>query len=328
MRTISVEVDPRSPDPSIIERAADVLRRGGLVAFPTETVYGLGADALAPRAVMKIFAAKGRPSDNPLILHVSAPEQADPLARVDDRARRLMGAFWPGPLTLVLEALPVVPMETRGGLDTVALRMPDHPVASALIAATGSPLAAPSANTSGRPSPTDAHAVWDDLHGKIDMILDGGRVSVGIESTVIDVSGERPLLLRPGGLAREAVEELLGVTLATPDGQGERRSPGTRYRHYAPTIPVILWEGDGPLDPCVAPEAWGSIGVSEPPARFARALRFTSMEDYARGLFAGFREIEAAGLDGIVVELPPTDGLGLGLRDRILRAAQKGRATQ
>ena len=200
METLRIELDPWNPSGEILARAAEVLRGGGLVAFPTETVYGLGANALNPEAVKGIYRAKGRPSDNPLILHLSRVEQAEPLVCVDERARRLMRAFWPGPLTLVLRARDVVPMEARGGLSTAALRMPSHPVASALIDAVGFPLAAPSANVSGRPSPTDAETVWRDLRGRIEMILDGGPVSVGIESTVIDVSEKLPLLLRPGGM--------------------------------------------------------------------------------------------------------------------------------
>lgn len=223
MKTLLFTLDPWNPDPVVLKESADVIRRGGLVAFPTETVYGLGANALDPEAVKKIYAAKGRPSDNPLILHLSRPEQAEYLVYMDDRARRLMAAFWPGPLTLVLKARDVIPPVTRGGLDTAALRMPDHPIASALIEASGCPLAAPSANVSGRPSPTDAQTVWQDLQGRVDRVLDGGPVRVGIESTVVDISTERPLLLRPGGMSREILEEFLGVPLGVPDGQSMKK---------------------------------------------------------------------------------------------------------
>ena len=324
MKTRRVKLDPWNPDPEILREAGAVLRAGGLVAFPTETVYGLGANALDPEAVKKIFEAKGRPSDNPLILHLSRPEQAEPLAYLDDRARNLMAAFWPGPLTLVLRACDVVPRETRGGLDTAALRMPDHPVALALIEAAGLPLAAPSANLSGRPSPTDAGSVWEDMAGRIDMILDGdgGVAAVGIESTVIDVSEERPLLLRPGALPREVIEGFLGVPLGEPDGLGRRRSPGARYRHYAPRVPVRVWRpGESVPTPVGRTEGWAFMGLSTPPARFARELLFDSVENYARGLFAGFRTLEAGGVEGILAEQPPSDGVGLGLRDRIRRAA-------
>lgn len=323
MKTLRIEVDPWNPSGEVMTRAADVLRGGGLVAFPTETVYGLGANALNPEAVKGIYRAKGRPSDNPLILHLSRVEQAEPLVHVDERARRLMCAFWPGPLTLVLRARDVVPMEARGGLSTVALRMPSHPVASALIDASGFPLAAPSANVSGRPSPTDAETVWADLRGRIEMILDGGPVSVGIESTVIDVSEELPLLLRPGGMPAEEIEAFLGEPLRHPDGRSSRRSPGTRYRHYAPTIPVRVWHPEAPFEVAgMELERWGFMGLTVPPAHFGRALRFESVENYARGLFSGFRALEAEGLLGIVAEWPPDAGVGLGLRDRIRRAEQ------
>ena len=329
MRTRVFSLDPWNPDPEIIDGAADVLRDGGLVAFPTETVYGLGADALNPEAVEKIFAAKGRPSDNPLILHLSHPEQAEELVELNGRARSLMEEFWPGPLTLVLKAKPIVPPVTRGGLDTAALRMPAHPVALALINAAGRPLAAPSANISGRPSPTDAQTVWEDMEGKIEMILDGGETRVGIESTVIDISGaegrDRPLLLRPGGTPREALEDFLGVTLGTPERDSPRRSPGMRYRHYAPSIPVKIWRPGEPVEPDGwAPEAWGFIGLNVPPARWGRVLRFDSVENYAKALFAAFRSLEAEGWKGIVAEWPPETGVGLGLRDRVGRAAAEG----
>ncbi|MCR5347801.1 MAG: threonylcarbamoyl-AMP synthase [Fretibacterium sp.] len=326
MKTLRLELDPWNPDPSVLENAAEVIRRGGLVAFPTETVYGLGANALAPEAVRKIYAAKGRPPDNPLILHLSRPEQAEELVYVDERARRLMSAFWPGPLTLVLKARDCIPSVTRGGLDTAALRMPDHPIAGALIEAAGCPIAAPSANVSGRPSPTDARTVWEDLQGRVDILLDGGPVRVGIESTVVDVSTERPLLLRPGGMSREVLEEFLGVPLGVPDGQSKRRSPGMRYRHYAPAVPVRIWQPGDPLDLGEGqnPEEWAFMGLSEPPAGFGHILQFTSAENYARGLFTGFRTLEAA-WRGIVAEWPSEAGVGLGLRDRIRRAALEGK---
>lgn len=324
MKTLRVAIDPWNPDPVVLEKAVAILRRGGLVAFPTETVYGLGADALNPEAVRGVYRAKGRPSDNPLILHLSRREMAEELAFPDARSRRLMDALWPGPLTLVLPARSVVPGVTRGGLDTAALRMPDHPVAAALIETAGFPLAAPSANVSGRPSPTDADGVWEDLEGRIDMILDAGPVSVGIESTVVDMTADPPLLLRPGGMSREVLEGFLGVALAQPDNVSRRRSPGTRYRHYAPFVPVWIWREGAPLPDGAASEKCGFMGLVPPPGLFGRSLRFDSVENYARGLFSGFRALEAAGLQGIVVQWPPSGGVGLGLRDRIRRAAQAG----
>lgn len=215
------------------------------MAFPTETVYGLGANALDPKAVRGIFAAKGRPADNPLIVHVHAFGSAAKLGRVDERSLKLMGLFWPGPLTLVIAAAPGVPSEVTGGLETVAVRMPDHTVALALIRESGVPIAAPSANTSGRPSPTTAGEVLEDLDGRLDIILDAGSTDVGVESTVLDVTGETPVLLRPGGVSVENICKAVGYVVSSPCGQKAMRSPGTRYRHYAPSIPVILLDPKG-----------------------------------------------------------------------------------
>lgn len=241
MKPLILTVDRWNPDPSAIKRAASVLTDGGLVAFPTETVYGLGADALLGEAVAKIFAAKGRPADNPLIVHVVSPEDVDRIAFVDEQAARLMKLFWPGPLTLVLVAKEGVPSITRAGLSTVAVRMPSHPVALALIEEARCPVAAPSANRSGRPSPTNAQTVVDDLNGAVDVVIDAGPTDVGVESTVVDVTGPALVLLRPGGLP---VEELIAVEdVVLPQGEEiKRRSPGTRHRHYAPSVPLVLWE--------------------------------------------------------------------------------------
>ncbi|HEY8552520.1 MAG TPA: L-threonylcarbamoyladenylate synthase [Thermaerobacter sp.] len=238
-------------DTAAIRLAGAILREGGLVAFPTETVYGLGADALNPEAVARVFAAKGRPPDNPLIVHVTGPEQAGPqvVARWPDAARRLVERFWPGPLTLVLPAGPAVPAAVRAGLPTVAVRCPSHPVAQALIAAADTPVAAPSANRSGRPSPTRADDVWADLGPHLDMLLDAGPVPVGVESTVVDVTAWPPRLLRPGGLAVEAIEDALGVRLAPAPAlaaDAAAPAPGMKYRHYAPEAPVVLVEGPEP----------------------------------------------------------------------------------
>ncbi|MBQ9419486.1 MAG: threonylcarbamoyl-AMP synthase, partial [Synergistaceae bacterium] len=208
MMTTTAKPNKWNPEPEIISQAAKIIRDGGLVAFPTETVYGLGADALNPEAVKKIYEAKGRPSDNPLILHVSNVEQVNELVFVNEAAEKLMADFWPAPLTLVMKAKNIIPSITRGGLDTAAIRMPNNPIALALIEAAQTPIAAPSANLSGRPSPTDFESVLHDMNGKIEMILDGGGVEVGIESTVIDITNpEKILMLRPGGMSREILEE-------------------------------------------------------------------------------------------------------------------------
>ncbi|MDR1875335.1 MAG: threonylcarbamoyl-AMP synthase [Synergistaceae bacterium] len=323
MKTERVVVDRWNPDPSLIARAASLLREGRLVAFPTETVYGLGANGLNPGAAKKIFLAKGRPPDNPLILHLREPGEARSLARVDERAAALMEAFWPGPLTLVLPALPIVPGEVTAGLETVALRMPDHPVALALIEAAGCPVAAPSANRSGRPSPTDANAVMDDLDGHVDLVLDAGSVEIGVESTVLDLTGEKAALLRPGGASVERLEAFLGEALRQgTDENSVRRSPGTRYRHYAPRVPVCVWRGERLPDGVDPPKA-GFIGLDVPNADFARAVVFDSPENFARGIFAAFRRMEAEGVLSIAVQWPDGHGIGLALQDRIRRASEE-----
>ncbi len=322
MMTELLQVSKWNPEPEIISRAAEVIRSGGLAAFPTETVYGLGADALNPEAVGKIYAAKGRPSDNPLILHISSIEQAASLVQTNAAAERLMRIFWPGPLTLVLPARENIPLRTRGGLDTAAVRMPDNPIALALIAASGTPIAAPSANISGRPSPTDALTVYHDMNGRIDIILDGGSVDVGIESTVIDVTDpQKILMLRPGGMSRELIEDSLNMRLELPGTISIKRSPGTRYKHYAPNIPVIIWKKDNDF-PDININSAGYIGIAEPAYRIGKSIIFHDTANYAHGLFAGFRKLEAEGVSCIVAEWPESSsGLGEGLRDRISRAA-------
>ncbi|MGC8969228.1 MAG: L-threonylcarbamoyladenylate synthase [Conexivisphaera sp.] len=250
-RTRVLRVDPRNPDESKIARAAEVIRSGGLVAFPTETVYGLGADAFNPEALRRIFLAKGRPQDNPLIVHVPDREWLTRVASsVPELAGRLVERFWPGPLTLVVEASPSLPTEVTAGLPTVAVRCPAHPVALRLIELSGTPIAAPSANLSGRPSPTSAEHVISDLWGLVDVIVDSGETLYGIESTIIDVTRDPPVLLRPGAVAVEDVEGVLGTRVEVPEesrGLAESKaalSPGMKYRHYAPRKPLVLVESD------------------------------------------------------------------------------------
>ena len=231
-----------------IEEAAALIRAGEVVAFPTETVYGLGADGLNGTAVAKVFAAKGRPADNPLILHVSAKEQIRNLTTgLSANAQALIDTFWPGPLTVVVPKAPCVPDETSAGLDTVAVRMPSHPVANAFIAACGCPVAAPSANISGKPSPTNAADVAEDMTGKIAGILDGGSCGIGVESTVVDTTSPVPTILRPGGITREMLESLLGAVEIDPALSGNPavrpKAPGMKYRHYAPKAPLYIYEG-------------------------------------------------------------------------------------
>lgn len=247
----TIIMDMRSgPDPEGIARAGEVLTRGGLVAFPTETVYGLGGNALDENASKKIYSAKGRPSDNPLIVHIAEYSALEGIvAGIPEKASRLAAAFWPGPLTMIFHKNDRVPKSTTGGLDTVAVRMPDHPVALELIRAGGGYVAAPSANVSGRPSPTRASHVADDLNGRIDVIIDGGDVGIGIESTIVDLTDELPVILRPGYISRKMLETVVGPVkvdpgLAEDDPQARPKAPGMKYRHYAPRASLLIVEGE------------------------------------------------------------------------------------
>lgn len=251
MNTEIIRISDVENEHEAINRAAQIIKTGGLVAFPTETVYGLGGNGLSSLASSKIYEAKGRPSDNPLILHIASIEQLYPLVeKIPEIAERLMDAFWPGPMTLIMKKSSIVPKETTGGLDTVAVRMPAHPVALALIEAAGLPIAAPSANASGRPSPTCADHVCEDLSGKIDMIIDGGVVGIGLESTIIDVTGEIPTILRPGFITQEILEKLLGevrvdkASVSKMEEGESPKAPGMKYRHYAPKAPLTIVRGD------------------------------------------------------------------------------------
>ena len=316
-------IDPLKPDPNLILLGAEIIQRGGLVAFPTETVYGLGANGLDAAAVRRIFEAKGRPQDNPLILHVSSIEEAQAICLMDSRAVELAEAFWPGPLTLVLPAKDCVPLETRGGLATVAVRMPSHPVALELIKASGVPLAAPSANRSGRPSPTEAQSVRMDFGDRVDLILDGGSTRIGVESTVLDVSGEEPLLLRPGGITAEELTLFLGELKIPLSGEALTRSPGTRYRHYAPVIPLLLWAGGNELVDALeaSGRAWAYVGIHTPPGNPLQSIRPETLEAYAHALFSSLRQLENSGAEVLVAELPPQEGIGRAIRNRLERAA-------
>ena len=257
MKTKIIEIEyPQKPRDEELLEGARILREGGLVAFPTETVYGLGANALDEEAARKIYEAKGRPSDNPLIAHVSSMEEVYPLvSQVSEKAKKLMDAFWPGPMTLIFPKSDLVPYGTTGGLDTVAVRMPSDPVANRLIALAGVPVAAPSANTSGRPSPTTAQHVLQDMDGRIDMIIDGGPVGIGVESTIVDVSVETPTVLRPGAITMEMLEEVLGEVQIDPAILGpvsadlRPKAPGMKYKHYAPKADLTLVEPeDGDME--------------------------------------------------------------------------------
>lgn len=249
MNTIVTKVDPICPDAKVVEQAGDFIKKGGLVAFPTETVYGLGGDALNPDSSRKIYAAKGRPSDNPLIVHISKWESLEKIAaKLPPEAKVLADAFWPGPLTMIVEKNELVPKETTGGLNTVAVRMPDHKAALDFIEAAGGFVAAPSANISGRPSPTLAKYVVQDMDGRIEMILDGGEVGIGVESTIVDLTSEVPTILRPGYITQEMLERVLGeveadITILKNDSGQAPKAPGMKYRHYAPKGDMTLVEG-------------------------------------------------------------------------------------
>jgi L-threonylcarbamoyladenylate synthase len=304
--------------PRAIARAAELLRAGRLVAFPTETVYGLGADATSDRAVAAVFAAKGRPRFNPLIVHVPGLAEAAALVKFDARARRIAAHFWPGPLTLVLRRRggSGLSLLASAGLDTVAVRAPAHPVAQALLRATGRPLAAPSANRSGRISPTEAAHVAAEFGDNLRLILDDGRTPVGVESTVLDLSGETPALLRPGGVTLEALSALLGP-VAMP-AAGPLRSPGMLASHYAPALPLRL-------DAIAARpgEALLAFGP-QPPAGFAEVAwlsRSGDLGEAAANLFAMLRQLDRPAFSGIAVMPIPEHDLGRAINDRLRRAA-------
>ena len=325
-----------------LSRAGAIIRSGGLVAFPTETVYGLGANALDADAVKRIFEAKGRPGDNPLIVHISHVDQLSPLitGAPSPAARALMDACWPGPMTLIFPKSPAVPTAVTAGLDTVAVRFPVHPAARGLIDAARRPVAAPSANRSGRPSPTTAAHVLEDMDGRVPLILDGGACAVGLESTVIDVTGGTPRILRPGGVTPERIAEICGgVTVddavLRPLREGERpRSPGMKYRHYAPTGALTIVQGSADAvagkicrlyDAALAEGRTPLILALDGHVGAYGHRRCLSLgpdaEAMARSMFARLRDADALGADVIFSEAIATDGVGLAVMNRLERAA-------
>lgn len=336
----TLRVDPESPEAGPIDRAADVIRRGGLVAFPTETVYGLGANALDEAAVAKLYEAKGRPSYNPLIVHVADTEAARALvAAWPDAADRLARAFWPGPLTLVLPRAPRVPARVSAGLPTVAIRVPDHPIALALLRAADLPIVAPSANPSGAVSPTRAEHVERGLGERVDLILDGGPTVVGIESAVVDLSGERPALLRPGALSiselRPHVGELQPAEMAS--GTEARSSPGMLDRHYAPHATLYLLDPAEPADALARARraaregrTIGALLLDRPGSPDVEAAQHVvripvDAATYARELYHVLHRLDALGCDLIVVEAVPETAEWAGISDRLRRAAEDQR---
>lgn len=319
-------MDPTATE--AIERAVQVLRDGGLVALPTETVYGLGADARVPAAVRRIFAVKGRPADHPLIVHIASAEALDAFAvDVPNDARRLADAFWPGPLTLILWRAPSVPDVVTGGRDTVALRVPDHPLTLAVLRALHSGVAAPSANRFGHVSPTTAEHVRADLGDEVDFVLDGGPCRVGLESTILDMTTEVPVLLRPGAVTPEAIEAVLGRAIERV-ATGPSRAPGMLRAHYAPRTKVELVPREGLAERARELRAQGlRVGLLAPSATGAipDVTRFDlgeDPEDFGRSLYASLRAADAAHLDRILVLEPEGQGgLALAIRDRLRRAA-------
>ena len=324
-----------------IAQAGRLLAGGEVVGIPTETVYGLAANALDEAAVAKIFAAKGRPQDNPLIIHISALEQLEDLAEeISPAVWQMAEQFWPGPLTMVVKKKDIVPDRTSAGLDTVGIRMPSHPVARAIIDAAGVPLAAPSANTSGKPSPTTARDVLDDMNGKIPAIVDGGACTVGVESTVVDMTGEFPQILRPGAITEEMIREAMGAvstdraTLEGLSDDAKVRSPGMKYRHYAPKAPVILLEG-APEDTYLAlleqmQQPWTGVicfeeylpAIKESKSRLVYSLGYSwDHAEHARRLFALLRKFDRTQAKRIVVQCPRTMGANAGTVNRLRKAA-------
>lgn len=320
-----------------LSEASEILIRGGLVAFATETVYGLGGNALDADAAKKIYAAKGRPSDNPLIVHVAEPKDAEKYAYTNELYYKLADAFMPGPLTVILQKKDSIPSSVTGGLDTVAIRCPSHTTARALIRESGLPIAAPSANISGRPSPTSAEHVIADLSGKIDMIIDGGESEIGLESTIVKIDGDKLVMLRPGGITCDAlvcvcpnVDIAYSVTEALSSGE-RVISPGMKYRHYSPAIPLVLLDGKREevvsfMKKAQENERCVVIAYSEEASLLKKDKLIdigeeNDLELQAKRLFSVLRETESYEADVIYAHLPPKDGLGLALYNRLIRAA-------
>lgn len=342
METKLIRIDEQHIDEALVREAGAVIKAGGLVAFPTETVYGLGGDALNPLSSAKIYSAKGRPSDNPLIVHIADMEALDEIVReIPDSARKLAEKFWPGPLTMIFHKSEIVPYETTGGLDTVAVRMPLHRVARELIRAAGGYVAAPSANRSGRPSPTVAKYVTEDMNGRIEMIIDGGDVEIGLESTIVDMTMEQPIILRPGYITRQMLEQVLSAveedsTIMRDDSGQAPKAPGMKYKHYAPKGDLTIVDGTAE---CVVEyintrialhrnenKKTGVIGtdasVSKYRADVCKSLGKRSDEKaIAKELYRVLRELDDESVEIIYAESFGTDGIGQAVMNRLLKAA-------
>lgn len=319
-----------------IDLSADVLRSGGIVAFPTETVYGLGGSAFSETAIQNIFKAKGRPSDNPLIVHVSSKAQIESLVdKITPSAEAIIKNLMPGPVTIVLKKKPIVPDNVTGGLDTVAIRMPDSKIALKLIESAGVPICAPSANTSTKPSPTSAKHVMDDLNGKIDIVLDGGECSVGVESTVIDCTSKIPVILRQGGLEKEKIEQIIGRIddYKTPTSKEKPRSPGMKYKHYSPRAEVYCVPNDNDFATKVTDfftknaqngKKCVIIGLQDTLKSIKNIPAYNAgcdIKDYAKNLFKLLRLADDDGYDFILAELPEEKSLGRAVKNRLTKAS-------
>ncbi len=346
MKTIIEKIDKAQlnsgENVKVIRQAGEILKKGGLVAFPTETVYGLGADGLNERAAEKIYAAKGRPSDNPLIIHITDMESLEKIVRnIPKTAVKVAEKYWPGPLTMIFEKADIVPYGTTGGLQTVAVRMPLDKTAAAVIRAGGGYVAAPSANTSGRPSPTEAWHVKEDLDGKIDMIVDGGPVDIGVESTILDMTVDPPMILRPGAVTKEMLEKLIGTVrvdraLIDADSKERPKAPGMKYRHYAPKAELCIVEGEmeaviKAVNQMTAEKAGcgyrtGIIGTDETVGKYTGSIvkSIGTREDestIANHLYGILREFDEEDVDYIFSEAFPTGGIGSAIMNRLLKAA-------
>lgn len=343
METKRFHIDPQQIDREQIKEAAKILREGGLVAFPTETVYGLGGDAMNPNASNAIYAAKGRPSDNPLIVHICEYCQLEEIAsELPDAAKKLADAFWPGPMTMIVKKNEKIPLETTGGLNTVAVRFPNHPIANALIRESGCMIAAPSANTSGRPSPTSADHVWNDLNGKIEGLIDGGEVKIGLESTIVDLTEDVPMILRPGYINKEMLEEVVGpvkvdpAVLGTENVHIKPKAPGMRYKHYAPkgNLKIVTGEEKNVIaeidrrsrEDEVAGIKVGIIATEETKHAYRHGTVLCvgerkNEDQIAHNLFAVLREMDDLGMENIYSEDFSTPRIGQAIMNRLLKAA-------
>lgn len=342
MKTVIEKIDKLNIDEQIMERAGEILKNGGLVAFPTETVYGLGANALDEEAAKKTYAAKGRPSDNPLIVHIADVEALEPIVEhISDKAKKVIAEFWPGPLTLVFRKKEIVPLGTTGGLETVAVRMPVDEIAKAVIRAGGGYVSAPSANTSGRPSPTAAEHVYDDLNGKIEMIIDGGSVEIGVESSILDMTVDPPMILRPGAITKEMLEAVIGevaVDKALLDDTSEEapKAPGMKYRHYAPKAQLMIVQGENTdVVKAIRQIAYeqtrlgykvGIIATTETENCYTKGVIKTigSRSDessIAKNLYKVLREFDEEDVTHIYSEAFDDEGIGNAIMNRLEKAA-------